>query len=63
MPKLSTHAFDSADFLDTPEAVAAYLADALASGSDAEYQDALSVVARAANKRQNSESLASEVKK
>ena len=45
--KLKTRAFDSAEFLDTPEAIAAYLADALNSGSPAEFQDALNVVARA----------------
>jgi predicted XRE-type DNA-binding protein len=33
--------------LDTPEAIAAYLADALNSGSSAEFQDALNVIARA----------------
>lgn len=45
--KIKTRAFDSAEFLDTPEAIAAYLADALNSGSSAEFQDALNVVARA----------------
>ena len=45
--KLKTTPFDSAEYLDTPEAIAAYLGDALASGSAAEFQDALNVVARA----------------
>ena len=47
MAKTKTLPFDSAEDLDTPEAIAAYLGDALASGSAAEFQDALSVVARA----------------
>lgn len=45
--KIKIRPFDSAEFLDTPEAIAAYLADALDSGSSAEFQDALNVVARA----------------
>lgn len=45
--KTKTTPFDSAEYLDTPEAIAAYLGDALASGSSAEFQSALSVVARA----------------
>src|SRR5687768_4572460 len=45
--KIKTRPFDSAEFLDTPDAIAAYLADALNSGSPAEFQDALNVVARA----------------
>lgn len=45
--KIKTRLFDSAQFLDTPEAIAAYLGDALNSGSSAEFQDALNVVARA----------------
>lgn len=47
MAKTKTLPFDSAEYLDTPEAIATYLRDALASGSAAEFQDALSVVARA----------------
>lgn len=47
MATTKTIPYDSAEFLDTPEALAAYLGDALASGSAAEFQDALSVVARA----------------
>ena len=47
MAKTKTLPSDSAEYLDTPEAIAAYLGDALASGSAAEFQDALSVVARA----------------
>lgn len=45
--KIKTLPFDSAEFLSTPEMIAAYLGDALASGSAAEFQDALNVVARA----------------
>lgn len=45
--KIKTRPFDSAEFLDTPEPVAAYLADALHSGSSAEFQHALKIVARA----------------
>ncbi len=45
--KLKTRPLDSAEYLDKPEAIAAYLTDALASGDSAEFQDALSVVARA----------------
>lgn len=45
--KIKTRPFDSAESLDTPEAIAAYLADALDSGSSAEFKDALHVVARA----------------
>jgi len=47
MAKLRTHPFDPAEFLDTPTAIAAYLSDALASGSDAEFVGALNVVIRA----------------
>lgn len=45
--KTKTTPFDSAEILDTPEAIAAYLGDAIASGNAAEFQDALNVVARA----------------
>lgn len=45
--KIKTRSFDSAEFLDTPEAIAAYLTDVLNFGSSAEAQDALNVVARA----------------
>jgi len=47
MAKVRTHPFDPAEFLDTPAAIAAYLSDALASGSDAEFVVALNVVIRA----------------
>ena len=45
--KPRTRPFDSAEYLDTPEVIAAYLNDALASGSSAELQAALNVVVRA----------------
>jgi len=47
MATTKTIPYDSAEYLDNPEALAAYLGDALASGSAAEFQDALNVVARA----------------
>ncbi|MCR6685335.1 addiction module antidote protein [Pseudoxanthomonas sp.] len=47
MARTKTIPYDSAEHLDTPEAIAAYLGDALDSGSAAEFQDALNVVARA----------------
>ncbi|WP_411833273.1 addiction module antidote protein [Pseudoxanthomonas mexicana] len=47
MAKTKTIPYDSAEYLDTPEAIAAYLGDALASGNATEFQDALNVVARA----------------
>lgn len=45
--KLKTKPFDAAEFLDTDEAVAAYLADAFDSGDDQVFQEALQVAARA----------------
>ena len=45
--KPRTRPFDSAQYLDTPEVIAAYLDDALASGGSAELQAALNVVVRA----------------
>ena len=42
-----TRPFDPAQYLDTPEAVAAYLEDAFASSDAAEIADAIGVVARA----------------
>lgn len=45
--KIATTPFDSSEILDSPEAIAAYLSDAMASGDAAEFQDALNVVARA----------------
>ena len=44
---LKTRPFDSAEFLDTDEAVAAYLADALDSGDSSVFQEALQTAARA----------------
>ena len=44
---LKTHPYDSAALLDTPEALAAYLADAFTSGDLGEIADALGVAARA----------------
>ena len=44
---LKTHPYDSAALLDTPEALAAYLGDAFASGDLGEIADALGVAARA----------------
>ena len=45
--KLRTRPFGPAEYLDTPEAIAAYLTDALASGSSDEFKDALNAVVRA----------------
>lgn len=42
-----TRPFDAAEFLDSPEAIAAYLEGALTDGDTAEIADALGVVARA----------------
>ncbi len=42
-----TSPFDSAEYLDTPEAIEAYLEDALESGDSAIVAHALGVVARA----------------
>lgn len=48
MPKtIKTRPFDSAVYLDTPEAIEAYLEDAFESGDTAVIADALGVVARA----------------
>ena len=44
---LATRPFDAAEYLDTPDAVAAYLDSALASGDGTVIADALGVVARA----------------
>ncbi len=44
---VETRPFDPAEVLDTPEAIAAYLADAFETGDSAEIADALGVVARA----------------
>ncbi|HWA63114.1 MAG TPA: addiction module antidote protein [Caulobacteraceae bacterium] len=42
-----TRPFDAAEYLDTPEAVRAYLADAFAGGDASEIADAIGTVARA----------------
>jgi len=47
MMPLKTIPFDAAKYLDTEEAVAAFLTDAFESGSDAVFQDALQIAARA----------------
>lgn len=44
---LETRPFDPAAYLDSPEAIAAYLEGAFADGDPAEITDALGVVARA----------------
>lgn len=44
---LRTAPFDPADYLETPEAVAAYMSEALESGDAAFVADALGVIARA----------------
>ena len=44
---LKTTKFDAADYLDSPEAIAAYLNDAMDSGDTAELIAALGTVARA----------------
>lgn len=44
---IATTPFDAAEYLDTPEAVAAYLTEALDSGDSGLVRDALGVVARA----------------
>jgi probable addiction module antidote protein len=42
-----TNPFDPAEYLDTPEAIAAYLTEALETGDPAFIADALNVIARA----------------
>lgn len=44
---VATRPFDPAAYLDSPEAIAAYLEGAFADGDPAEISDALGVVARA----------------
>ena len=44
---VKTRAFDAAEYLDGPEAISAYLADAFASNDIAEIADALGIAARA----------------
>lgn len=44
---LKTTPYDAAKYLDTEEAVAAFLADAFDSGDDAVFQEALQIAARA----------------
>jgi probable addiction module antidote protein len=47
MTALRTRPYDSANYLRSEEAIAVYLADALASGDDTFFQHALQVAARA----------------
>jgi probable addiction module antidote protein len=47
MSKVKTRPFDPAEYLDDPEAIAAYMSDALESDDPAFVADALGVVARA----------------
>jgi len=47
MTTVKTKPFDPAEYLDTPDAVAAYLTDALETGDPAFVADALGVIARA----------------
>jgi probable addiction module antidote protein len=47
MSALKTKPFDPAEYLDTPEAIAAYMTDALETGDPAFVADALGVIARA----------------
>jgi probable addiction module antidote protein len=47
MSPLKTQSFDPAEYLDTPEAMAAYMTDALETGDPAFVADALGVIARA----------------
>jgi probable addiction module antidote protein len=44
---LATLPFDAAEFLDTPEAVAAFLEDSFSAGDPSEIVEALGIVARA----------------
>lgn len=44
---IKTRPFDAAEYLDSPEALSAYLADAFASNDIAEIADALGIAARA----------------
>lgn len=46
-PKLKTEPFDAAKYLDTDEAIAAFLEDAIDSGSVEVFQEALGIAARA----------------
>jgi len=47
MSKLKVLPFDAAEFLDSDEAIAAYLTEALAAGDTGHFQEALQTVARA----------------
>lgn len=47
MTTLKLKPFDAAEYLDTDEAIAVFLADALESGDDAVFQEALQTAARA----------------
>ena len=51
MTTVKTKPFDPAEYLDTPDAVAAYLTDALETGDPAFVADALGVIARARPQR------------
>ncbi len=44
---VKTRPFDATEYLDSPEAISAYLADAFASNDIAEIADALGIAARA----------------
>lgn len=44
---VKTRPFDAAEYLDSPEAISAYLVDAFASNDIAEIADALGIAARA----------------
>jgi probable addiction module antidote protein len=46
-PAMNTKPFDPAAYLDTPEAIAAYMTEALETGDPAFIADALDVVGRA----------------
>lgn len=46
-PKVKTKLFDPAEYLDSPEAVSAYMSEALETGDPAFVADALGVIARA----------------
>ncbi len=44
--KIAVHNFDSADYLDTPEDIAAYLDEVFADGDESLIAEALGVIAR-----------------
>jgi probable addiction module antidote protein len=47
MAKIKTSKFDAADYLDSPEMIAAYLSEALETGDPAFIADAINTIARA----------------